>query len=157
MNAPKVLALTAILSFASNAHAATYGSTKAIPMPFQGGATVMIQSDVTGPFQNARAYISVTLAGGTNLIPPGYQPPIGAVANGASKTIKFSFKAPLHEPGKNISVFVVFVEANEQYVGEPGPSRSLILVPRCKGTGKSTTCTYATARYWIETTRVGSP
>ncbi len=120
-------------------------------MPFDGGATVSIQSDIDGPFPAGRAYVSVSV-GGTLIVSKHVN--VGPYPSGRNTaTFTNLFKAPNREPGKNISVFVVFLAGKEVYVGEPGASTALVLVPRCKGKGKSTTCTYATAKYWIETTR----
>ena len=159
MSVSRILALAAsVILFATNMIAATYGTnTQVIPMPFEGGKSVGIQSDVVGPFQNARAYISVSVEGSGGFLLDTYTAALGNIGKGIRRTIVFpnKFTPPQRLPRKKLRVFVVFLEANETYVGEPGPSRSLVLIPHCDRVGTVLLpCVYATGRYWIQSIKV---
>jgi hypothetical protein len=147
----RVIAASAAI-FAGNCYAATYGTQVAVsPMPFSPGQTVTIKANVSGPFSNAKAYVSVSDGTQTFDIPVQN---VGVVASGQSIPFSTTWKVPIDLHAKMLSVFVVFLEGDEKYVGEPG-HKSLQLVARCPRGGKAARpCRYATGRYWAETTKV---
>lgn len=131
--------------------AATPGTQVAVsPMPFSPGQTVSIKANVAGPFSNASEYVSVS--DGTKIV---FETTVsrGAIAQGQTKSFAVDWPVPADLKAKTLSVFVVFLEGAEKYVGEPVPDKSLKLVAQCPSRPGKTPCRYATARYWIQVTR----
>lgn len=138
--------------FIGKTDAATLGTQVTVsPMPFTPGQTVSIKANVSGPFSNATEYVSVS--DGTQILFEKTMTGLGAIAQGQTKSFSVNWVVPSNLGAKTLSVFIVFLEGPEKYVGEPGPDRSLKLVPRCPARPSKTPCRYATARYWIQTTR----
>ena len=140
-------------TFIGKAQAATYGANVTVsPMPFSGGASVKIKADCFGPFSNVTEYVSVS--DDTHVIFDRRIPRNVKVDRGQSVPFTVDWTVPSNLRAEHLSVFVVFLEGNETYVGEPGPDRSLKLVARCPArTSKAEPCKYATAKYWIITTK----
>jgi hypothetical protein len=150
------MAGTLILGLLGTAQAATYGvGTEVSPMPITAGEPFTIKTRVTGPLSDAKALVSVR--SGTKIVLEPAPIAIGAVGAGQQVVpIPGTFVIPPHPRVTGISVSVTFVEGSETYVGEPGPDRALKLPGRCQGRDGRVAkpCQYATARYWIQITKV---
>lgn len=136
----------------STATAATLGVPKVSPMPFRAGEPVTVTAAYGGPYINGTAYISVS--DGAKVIFQNSES-FGAVANGTSGTRAWTFTVPVSPQVKSLQIFVVFLEGDEKWVGEPG-SKSMNLQGRCSRRADRreviVPCTYATAKHWAMVT-----
>ena len=145
------LTLVAAASLTRQADAGTVATDVSIsPMPFNAGDTVNITATAVGPFSNVTEYVSVS--DGAQVLFEKRIPNQGSIASGQRKPFSVPWNVASNLKS-NLSVFVVFLEGSESWVGEPGTDRSLKLVARCQSRPGKVPCKYATARYWIQTTR----
>jgi hypothetical protein len=140
---------------AGKAEAACIGRNVTVsPMPFRPGDHIKIKAECNCVFNNVTMLVSVTA--GTDSFPPITTPNLGPVSNGQIKSFEIDWQVPSDLLADHLAVWVVFLEGDEKWIGEPGVQPSLKLVARCTkppgGIGRAQ-CKYATAKYWITTTK----
>jgi hypothetical protein len=119
------------------------------PMPFRAGTLVSVSTRLATPYSDLSAYVSVRTSAGTILFDQIV--PLGSVPPGKQKLADFTL--PRRSRAGGVTVFVALLHGDELYVGEPG-QRSYNFIRRCRGAGPTTSCAYATAKYWTITTPV---
>ena len=137
-----------------NCFASTIGTNKKVsPMPFTPGQSVTIKATASGAINSVTEYIHVY--GGKETLCEQTLKNLGPVAQGQTKEFSVDCAIPLGLNGQPISIFVVFLDGDQQYVGEPVPNTNLNLTAHCpKGGVKARPCSYATGQHWAEVTRV---
>ena len=135
------------------AEAASIGTNVTVsPMRFGVGETVTIKANCAGPFDNVTMFVSVSDGKGNVVFSRSESK--GSVPN-VVKPLEVKWGVPSDLQADQLSVFVVFLEGNEAWLGQSGAKPQLKVIARCTkppaGIGRAQ-CKYATAKYWITTT-----
>ena len=142
------MAICASASLAGTSNAATFVSdVKVAPEPFSAGESVTLKIKTAGPFVDATAHVTVV---GDGKVISNKKYSLGLIPSGPySKTLDDAFTVKPDPHVKEVQVFVVVLEADEKYVGEPTAKHSAVrFLGECARRTKTDVqpCKYAAAK-----------